>query len=305
MMASNFTGDAGTQQQMIALAYEYAAEQFHLGDLPYRLSSWVQDDPANIGLWVGRDQQLDGWAVLNPPFWTIDIVCRPERESSLYPEMLGWADARAHTLANTPEGHPCWFVNPFARQLERIRHLEALGFASQADVGENSWSKVLLERPGSLPVAPYRVPDGFTIRPLRGMDEVEAYVSLHQAVFESKNMTVDWRARVLQHPLYHPDLDLVAVDRDGMLAAFCICWLAHLPGGETIGQIEPLGSSAKHRHLGLGRLVLAEGLRRLQTLGAQRMLVETDHERNTALRLYEAMGFAVREQILVYRKNYA
>jgi ribosomal protein S18 acetylase RimI-like enzyme len=197
-----------------------------------------------------------------------------------------------------------WFVGVFAHQAERIRDLEAAGFASQANVGEDSWSKVLLCRSADMPVPDYSLPAGFTIHPLAGENEVEAYVQLHRAVFESRNMTVEWRRRTLRRPEYRPDLDLVLAATDGRLAAFCVCWLDSDLEGEPSGQIEPLGVHKDYRGLGLGRAILSEGLRRLSLSGADRVYVETDQQRNAALGLYEEVGFRPMHEVLVYRKDY-
>lgn len=145
---------------------------------------------------------------------------------------------------------------------------------------------------------------GVHIRPLAGESEVEAYVQLHRAVFESKSMTVEWRTRTLRRPEYRADLDLVAVAPDGRLVAFCICWLATDAGGKPSGQIEPLGVQEGFRQLGLGRAILFEGLRRLDSCGADKTHVETDKHRNAALKLYEAAGFRPLRDVLVYRKDY-
>jgi ribosomal protein S18 acetylase RimI-like enzyme len=133
---------------------------------------------------------------------------------------------------------------------------------------------------------------------------VNAYVKLHRSVFESKNMTVEWRNRTLQRPENVPDLDLVAVAPKGQLAAFCVCWLAKGPNGDLRGQIEPLGVDAGYRRLGLGQAILSEGLRRLQSKGAGQIYVQTDHYRNAAFKLYESSGFRVIQDILMYRKDY-
>jgi hypothetical protein len=58
-----------------------------------------------------------------------------------------------------------------------------------------------------------------------GAGEVEACVALHRAAFDSRNMTVEWRARILVRPEYRSELDCVAVAPDGRLAAFGIGWL--------------------------------------------------------------------------------
>jgi ribosomal protein S18 acetylase RimI-like enzyme len=298
-----FTGEPDLQA-MAALTNAFPSTNLHVTDLPYRFSSWALDDPDNIALWVDDGGALLGWAILQTPFWTIDSACHPQAAPTLYPQILAWADARARQIAATPAGRPLWFVNVFSGQHDRIHALEAAGFAAQTDVGEDSWSKVLLRRDSRLPLPETALPEGFTIRPLAGAQEVDAYVALHQAVFESKNMTAAWRARTLARPEYLRALDLVAVAPDGRLAAFCIGWLHRGPGSEISGQIEPLGVHAGFRRQGLGRSILAAGLRRLQQHGAASVAVETDNYRDAAFALYTSVGFQVVEDVLVYRKEY-
>jgi ribosomal protein S18 acetylase RimI-like enzyme len=289
---------------MAALVRGFPSGNLHVTDLPYRFSSWAFDYPGNVGLWFDAEGRLLAWAVMQTPFWTIDYACHPGADRNLHRRILAWADRCARQILDTPSGCPAWFVNVFADQTDRIRDLEEAGFSSQADVGDDSWSKVLMQRSAETPLVNHVLPAGFVIRPLAGESDVKAYVELHRAVFEGRNMTVGWRARTLCHPAYIPDLDLVAVAPDGRLAAFCMCWLNKNPGGEAGGQIEPLGVHVDFRKLGLGRAILAEGLRRLQLYGADRIYVETDGYRNAALELYESAGFRVIRDVLVYRKDY-
>ncbi len=298
-----FSGEID-KQGMMAQARAFAAENLHVVDMPYRLSSWALDDPDNVGLWVNAEGQLLAWAVMQSPFWTIDYAYCPDAGTSLHRRILAWADQRARQTLRTPMGRPCWFVMAFAHQVDRIRDLEEAGFASQADVGEDSWSKVLMSRSAQIRVADDVVAPGFVIRPLAGEGEVEAYVQLHRTVFGSANMTVGWRARTLQRAEYLHDLDLVAAAPDGRLAAFCVCWLDGQLAGGVAGQVEPFGVHPDFRQLGLGRAILSEGLRRLYRCGANRVFVETDRQRNAALQLYEAAGFGVLQDVLVYRKDY-
>jgi mycothiol synthase len=298
-----FSGETDIQA-MIGLAQVSLADNLHVVDLPYRVSSWALDDPDNVGVWVNAEGQLLAWAVMQTPFWAIDYACQPDAEPKLHCQVLAWADRRARQIVDTPSGHPCWFVMVSAHQTNRIGDLEDAGFVSQANVGEDSWSKVLMRRLPQAPVEEYTLPAGFSIRPLAGENEVDAYVQLHRAVFESKNMTAEWRTRTLRRPEYTPGLDLVAIAPDGRLAAFCICWLAKDSEGEPIGQVEPLGVHEDFRELGLGRAILSEGLQRLHLCGADEVYVETDKYRNAALTLYEAMGFGTIRDILVYRKDY-
>jgi len=296
-------GGAADIQAMAALSRAFVADNLHVVDLPYRFGSWALDDPANVGLWASEGGELVGWAVMQTPFWTIDYACSPRAGGQLHREILDWASQRARQLFDTASGHPCWFVMVFGNQDRRIQDLEAAGFAWQADVGEDSWSKVLMACEAAAPLPARPVPAGFAVRPLAGESEVEAYVELHRSVFGSRNMTPEWRARTLRCPEYVPELDLVAVAPDGHIAGFCVCWLDR-HGEETYGQVEPMGVRADLVGLGLGGALLLEGLRRLLLLGARTVYVETDCYRNPALRLYESAGFRVVRDVLVYRKDF-
>ena len=287
---------------MSALARQHPENNLHVIDLPYRLSSWAFDDPENISLWFDEKQQLVAWAVLQSPFWTIDYVCHPDVETHLHQEIIFWAERRIHATTNTSYGRPAWFIMAFSDQSDRIRDLENAGFKCQSDVGDNSWSKVLMRRSSQLPIKVYEPRSGFVARPLAGEKEVDKYVELHQSVFGSKNMTADWRKRILYHPDYQPDLDMVVESSDGRLVAFCICWFDKR---SMTGHVEPLGCHKDFRRFALGRVALSEGLHRLQLLGAKNIFLETDSYRDTAFRLYESFGFEVIRNVLVYRKDYS
>ena len=286
---------------MLALTNQFPEGYLHVTDLPYRLSSWALDEPENVGLWFNEERQLTAWAVMQTPFWEIDYFCHPEFESKLHPEILAWADRRAMASIATPFGHPSWYVNVFSGQDKRIQNLETAGFKSQGDVGEDSLSKVLMLRSIHIEVKKYSPPAGFVVRSLAGELEVERYVELHRSVFESKNMTVEWRRRIINHPAYKPELDIVVESPDGRFAAFCICWISE---NNLVGRVEPLGCHKDFRKYALGRVALAEGLHRLQSLGAEKIFVETDNYRNTALHLYESYNFQVFRNVRVYRKDF-
>jgi ribosomal protein S18 acetylase RimI-like enzyme len=298
----NFCGGSDLPS-MAELVHQFPDENIHVVDLPYRLCSWSFDYPENIRLWTNEHGQLLAWAILQVPFWKIDYAYQPAFRNILHLQILKWADSQAGKILGTASGHPAWFVAVLASQTDRICDLEEVGFTSQANVGENSWSQILMKHSMQIPKE-RNLPDGFHIRPLEGASEVEVYVELHRSVFESKNMTVEWRNRTLQRAEYIPELDLVAVTPNNQLAAFCICWLAKGPTGELSGQIEPLGVHPAYRRLGLGQAILSEGLKRLQSKGARQIYVQTDRYRDAAFKLYESCGFQVIQDILMYRKDY-
>lgn len=288
-------------RRMVELALGAAETTVHIVDVPYRLASWALDRPENAILWE-EDGRLAGWAVMQAPFWMLDFVFLPDVERALLPEALEWADRRALAARGTADERPQWYVTTFGDLEARLEILERHGYACQSDVGEDSWSRVLLRRAGA---GPDRVaaPSGFVVRPLDGGREVGAYVELHRATFESKNMTPEWRERTLAAPHHRGDTDLVAVAPDGRLVGFCIGWLAPAQRGRRVGQIEPLGIGHDARELGLGSALLSECVRRLAAAGATDVHVETDTYRTPALGLYESMGFAPTREILVYRKD--
>ena len=46
-------------RSMILLSQAAFETQFHIADLPYRLSSWSLDNPANVGIWLDdKDEML-------------------------------------------------------------------------------------------------------------------------------------------------------------------------------------------------------------------------------------------------------
>jgi len=156
----SFQGDAD-KPAMLALACAFPEGCLHVVDLPYRLNSRALDDAANGSLWFDSLGNLLAWAVMNAPWWEIDMVLHPGADEGLYRKILKWASPRVNALEGTPYARPSWYVMVFTDQPVRIRCLEEAGFKSQAAVGENSWSKVLMRRPGNLPVANYRLPQGF------------------------------------------------------------------------------------------------------------------------------------------------
>lgn len=258
-----------------------------------------------MALWETADGTLLGWSVLQSPFWAIELAAHPDAPPSLSGEMLAWADQRARAISGADYGRPAWFIGVLERQHELRAVLEVQGFTDQHAAGENAWSKYLFRRGARQPTPQAAWPTGIAIRPLHGAGEAPAYVALHRAVFDSTSMTESWRARTLTHPDYRPELDLVAVDQQGTLAGFCICWVtAHGPGGLPSGQIEPLGVRADRRNTGVARALLAEGLKRMIRLGAQQIFVETDNYRGAAFNLYTSAGFAIAEHVRVYRKDY-
>jgi GNAT superfamily N-acetyltransferase len=87
-------------------------------------------------------------------------------------------------------------------------------------------------------------------------------------------------------PLYRRDLDLVVVAPGGELAAFCTLWY---DDATRTAAFEPVGTHPDHQRRGLGRALMAEGLRRVAVLGATLTTVGAYSE--AAHALYSSTGF--------------
>jgi mycothiol synthase len=292
---------AGDRQRVYDLVQAFPAENFHVVDLPYRLCSPSAQEPENTRLWEDEQGRLLGYAIAHKPFWTLDYFAHPAaRAAGLEERILAWGLERWQQMMPRQEGRLSLWLDAREDQAERVALLERLGFARDA------WSMLHLHQSLARVLPPPAVPEGFSIRPLAGEAEVAAYVALHRAAFGSNNMTVDWRRQILESPQYVPALDLVAVDADGALAGFCICWLsqrANDHNGSVAGQVEPMGVRPDLQQRGLGRALLMEGLRRLQAHGATSAYVDCDGGNDPAFQLYEGAGFRIAYKVLKYRKD--
>lgn len=284
--------DISDLAHMVALVYAHPDQFLHVVDLPYRLSSWSLDEAQNGCLWENERGDLVAWAVIQFPWLELDYIVQPafpELES----EVFAWAAKRAQAIA-VETAEP--FTLYIALRADRVRQpglLENNSFTQAEDA-----RMVYLSRSLDQPLTPTALLNGFTVRPLAGASEVETYVDLHRAAFDSKYMTVGWRQRTLIMPQYNPALDLLIIAPDSRPVAFCIGWIY-----DIVGQIEPLGVHPDFQGLGLGRAILNAGLLRLQEQGAHMALIDSWSGNDAARKLYESDGFqAAYESVVFYRQ---
>lgn len=268
---------------------------YHQIDFPWRLCSTSLEDDRNAAVWEDEKGVMRMFAALQFPWLTLDYAIHPNvRTSALEAEILDWAEARLHQVAVETNDEFPFNVNVYATEHERIAFLEARGYTR--------WDHCLIVQSRPLDDLPSpALADGFTIRPIDRDREVEAYVELQRAAFESTTMTTVWRNHTFHAPLYDPQLDLVAVAPDGRLAGVCIWWYQPVL---KIAQIEPLAVHPDFQHLGLSQALMAEGYRRVAERGAKTAHVETYSFSEPALKAYEAAGFQKVTEKLKFYKEY-
>jgi mycothiol synthase len=159
-----------------------------------------------------------------------------------------------------------------------------------------------MRRSLSEPLPPAELPAGYTLRALRGDEELAAWV---EAFNESFVDAWDFHPQTLEDarhflrgdPCYRRELDLVAEASDGTIAAFCLSTInpAENERHERLeGGIRLLGTRRGHRGQGLGRAMLLAGLHLLRDEGMESAWLGVDSSSPTgATRLYESAGFFV------------
>src|SRR6185295_4769368 len=105
---------------------------------------------------------------------------------------------------------------------------------------------------------------------------------------------------VLQTWPYRADLDCIAVAPDGRVAAYCLAWL---DDRNRAGELEPVGTHADFRRLGLASAVCTFALQRLRDEGAERAVVcaRGDAAHSAPKLLYESLGFRPHARTITYR----
>ena len=134
-------------------------------------------------------------------------------------------------------------------------------------------------------------PEDYTIRALGEPDEHPArswvsWKAFHPNEPDKTYQGWEWYSNVQRAPLYRRDLDLVAVAPSGEFAAFCTLWFDELT---STAAFEPVGTHPDHRRRGLGKALMAEGLRRARDLGSTLCTVGSYSEAAGAL--YASVGF--------------
>jgi mycothiol synthase len=260
------------------------------------------DDPEvqrTARLWY-RDNQLIGFAYINRYQNMVDVFTETEISPTRQIEMMDWLVTCAKKCNQDKAESLSLDATALEDDHERIAFLAHLGFIQQEE------TSFLMSCPLNQPLPEPGLPDGFSIRPMGGTAELEAYVTLHRAAFGTENMTLPYRQSIMKAPGYLPDLDLVAVAPNGDLAAFCVCqiFLDDSPraGGQKEGWTDPLGTHPNYRGLGLARALILTGMHLLYNRGIDTALLGTSSTNIAMQRLAEKIGFKLVSNTLFFSK---
>jgi mycothiol synthase len=241
-------------------------------DLPDVISIWEAD--SQIIAMLNPDSPGEAFFQVHPGF----------REAGLVSEMLDIAETKLPNIKDDDQRELIVWINADDDMTRTL--FSERGYARSKFLAEHMRRR-FFTTPLPAPVSPA----GYTVRSLGDEDELPARSWLSWKVFHPDEPDEDyqgweWYRNVQRVPLYRRDLDIVAVAPDGELAAFCTVWFDDVT---RTAVFEPVGTHPEHQKRGLGKAVMAEGLRRAKRLGAT--LASVSSYGKAAHALYESMGF--------------
>jgi GNAT superfamily N-acetyltransferase len=178
----------------------------------------------------------------------------------------------------------------------RQRLLAARGYEKTAH-----WGMVRRMRLAAKPLPVPALAAGTTLRALRPDDagEYQRLADILNAAFQRTGHTAaEARAFMTGTPSFRYDLHLVAALPDDSFAAHIGFTL---DATNRRGIVEPVCTHPAHLRKGLARALMAEGLCRLQALGAVEATVDTG-DAVAANAFYDAAGFAEGHKGFIWRK---
>ncbi len=149
------------------------------------------------------------------------------------------------------------------------------------------------------------LPDGFSIRPMRGEEEVEAHVMLHRAAWGTENMTVEYRLSMMRTPTYDRLLDLVLVAPGDRLAAYCMCYIdpdENRITGRKLGYTDPLATHPDFQGRGFAKQLLLAGMILLRERGMEIAHLGTSSDNIAMQMAAESVGFCEIGRTLFFSK---
>ncbi|MBN2550919.1 MAG: GNAT family N-acetyltransferase [Anaerolineales bacterium] len=274
----------------------------HPGDLSWWLFYNLPEDDlwANIYLWEDQRQgsELLGWTLFSPKWSSFDVFFYPSlRNSGLVEHMFTWSMERAQQMAR--QAGKARIATVWISE----KDTRLSGLLGRCGCLPSPEGLLYLTRSLEGPLPESALPAGFQVRSVKDESEAGMRAAASYAAFESTMPFETYQQRYLRFmrsPVYRSENDLIITAPDGQGAAFCILWL---DSTNQVGLFEPVGAHPAHQRKGLGKAVMLEGLRRMQTQGIKTAMVCVEQDNLPAQRLYLSCGFKITDRLITYEKN--
>jgi ribosomal protein S18 acetylase RimI-like enzyme len=263
------------------------------------------DQQRDIRLWENAEGQLIALAGLMIPAVgeTVDgflwfRVHPTEPLDILYSDIIPWAESRMQEAGEEHHLAVKLLAGTGAEQAKRMTLLEHCGFRIERYF-------LTMVRSLSEPISKPQLPDGFTLRPIKGEQDAQDWVELFNDTFidhwNYHPETIAAFNHKLKNPEFRADLSVVAIAPDGTLAGFCDCYI---PKDGNQGWINPVGTRRDYRKQGVARSMLQAVMQQLKTEGMETAMLYVDAENPSgARRLYESVGFQTIHSQIAYVKD--
>jgi GNAT superfamily N-acetyltransferase len=249
-----------------------------------------QENRRDIRLWehMAEDRPaLAAWAIFSRHEGSFDLFVHPALHGTpiheiVMDEYVAWAEARARE-AGLKRLWPFWAMD-YDMVLDRL--MKARGFVVvQADPAPPLFERALDELPA------IQLPEGFTVQGVSNTDDGRLRARVTHGAFRPHD---DWDgywaeyAQFIGSAVYDGERDLFVRSPDGRGASACGIWFDPV---NAVGLFEPVATHPEFQGMGLGKAVMAEGMRRMQAAGMRRAVVGFDPNNTAARALYTSMGF--------------
>jgi GNAT superfamily N-acetyltransferase len=281
-----------------------SASYMHPGCLDWD-TQYPPDEQANrrnLRLWerLGEGQPtLEAWAMFSRHEGTFDLFVSPALYGTpaheiVMDEYVAWAEARARE-AGLKQLAPFWVLD-YDTVMDRL--MKARGFVViPADPAPPLFERSLEELPA------IQLLDGYTVQGVSNLDDGRLRAqATHGAFRPDANWDQYWAeyAQFVGSAVYEGERDLFVRSPDGRGASACTIWFDPV---NAVGLFEPVGTHPDFQGQGLGKAVMAEGLRRMKTAGMRRAVLGFDPNNAAALALYTSLGFRAACYFAMYRKE--
>ena len=267
------------------------------------------DEQANrrdLRLWARAEEgsstleafALEAFALYSRHEETFDLFVTPElygtpAHEALVAEYLAWAEGRARE-AGLKQLSPFWLQED---DEVMCRLLAAHGFVTLPGLPPPLFERSLDE----LPTIP--LPHGFTVQGVGSLDDGRLRAAVTHAAFRP---TDDWEAywdtyaQFIGSAVYDGERDLFVRSPDGRGASACTIWFDPV---NQVGLFEPVATHPDFQRQGLGKAVMAEGLRRMKAAGMRQAILGFDPNNTAARALYQYLGFGATCYFRMCRKE--
>ena len=150
------------------------------------------------------------------------------------------------------------------------------------------------------PIPNYLCPEGFRIRNLKRSDYEQLALLIRRVFGHGEFFTAEVLEWIAGCSFYEPELDLVIVTPEDIIASFCTF---RIDPTSHIISLEPMGTNPDFRGLGLAKAILAEGIKRSLKYNPPFFYIDGAADNPPANRLYDATGFSEKYAIFSWTKT--